>query len=153
MRWIAPWSDGEGAHRAQESFRAAYGDESAGVWAAPGRVNIIGEHVDYNGGICLPIALPHRTYVALRHRDDDLIRLTSALAAQPWRGTLADVAPGTVTSWAAYAAGVAWVLAQDGAPVPGFDAAVESCVPFGAGLSSSAALECAVAVALAESPE
>ncbi|GIG29061.1 galactokinase [Cellulomonas marina] len=151
VRWAEAWSDEEGAARAAELFRRTYGREPEGVWAAPGRVNLIGEHTDYNGGLCLPIALPHRTFVALARRDDGGAGLVSDLAPErPWRGRVADVAPGTVEGWVTYAAGVAWALAEDGLAVGGFDAAVASCVPLGAGLSSSAALECSVAVALDE---
>lgn len=148
--WLASWTPAEGTRRAAAAFRERFDAEPDGVWSAPGRVNIIGEHTDYNGGLCLPIALPHRTYVALRRRDDDRVRLASA--QEPGAGVveldLSDVAPGSVTGWAAYVAGIAWALRQDGQEVSGFDAVVDSCVPYGAGLSSSAALECAVAVAL-----
>ena len=143
------WSHDEGAARVRALFAATFGDPPDGVWSAPGRVNLIGEHTDYNGGLCLPIALPHRTFVALRARDDDTVRLVSAQeASSVVTLTLSSVAPGTVTGWAGYAAGVAWALQQDGFDVRGFDAAVDSCVPYGAGLSSSAALESAFAVAL-----
>jgi galactokinase len=145
------WADAQGAARAAELFRATFGVEADGVWAAPGRVNLIGEHVDYNGGVCLPMALPQRTFVALRRREDDVVRVVSALAPQDmWSGTLGEVAPGRVASWVAYAAGPAWALGQDGSTLGGFDAAIDSCVPLGAGLSSSAAIECAVATALDE---
>lgn len=155
---IRSWTIAEGARRALDLFEEAYGsgqpdgDRPDGVWAAPGRVNIIGEHIDYNGGPCLPIALPHRTYVALRRRDDQVVRLTSA-DAEPasWQGSLADVHPGgDFPSWVAYAAGPAWTLGEQGVNVGGFDAAIVSCVPWGAGLSSSAAIECAMALALDE---
>lgn len=154
-RWAGPWPDAEGARRASALFERLHGYIPAGVWAAPGRVNLIGEHVDYNGGPVLPIALPHRTYVALSPRTDRLVRLGSGREGRPWEGTLDDVRPadhpaGGVGSWAAYVVGVAWALERRGHTLPGFDAAVESCVPFGAGLSSSAALECAVAIALNE---
>ncbi|MGW8566873.1 galactokinase [Isoptericola sp. NPDC055881] len=152
--WLESWSDEDGAQRVRALFAQVFGEDGGepdGVWAAPGRVNLIGEHTDYNGGLALPTALPHRTYVALRHRDDDTVRLGSAQAPGTlWTASLADVAPGTVTGWGAYVAGVAWALGEAGHPVRGFDAVVDSCVPFGAGLSSSAALECAVAVALDE---
>nr|WP_311836024.1 galactokinase [Cellulomonas fimi] len=159
-QWLPAWDDDEGARRATTLFRGRFGTEPDGVWSAPGRVNLIGEHTDYNGGLCLPINLPHRTYVALRRTGDGtgagpsdaVVRLTSAQEADAelWSRPLADVGPGTVDGWPAYAAGVAWSLAADGHDVGGFDAAVDSCVPYGAGLSSSAALECAVAVALDE---
>jgi galactokinase len=145
------WNEAEGADRATTLFRAAFGADPDGVWASPGRVNLIGEHVDYNGGLCLPIALPHRTFVALRRRDDEVVRLMSSLDPEDiWTGTLDGIAPGLVSSWVAYAGGPAWSLAQDGHTLGGFDAAVDSCVPLGAGLSSSAAIECAVALALDE---
>lgn len=154
LEWFPAWSAADGVARASRLFVDTFGAEPAGVWAAPGRVNLIGEHTDYAGGLCLPVALPHRTYVALRPRDDGRVRLVSAQEPTPWEGTLADVGPGRVEGWAGYVVGVAWAMAEglagSGVTVPGFDAAVDSCVPFGAGLSSSAALECAVAVALDE---
>ncbi|MDC7122956.1 galactokinase [Cellulomonas fimi] len=147
--WVDAWSPEEGAQRARTLFVTSFDVEPDGVWSAPGRVNLIGEHTDYNGGLCLPIALPHRTYVAVRRRDDDLVRLVSAQDAGRLREVrLADVAPGTVDGWPSYVVGVAWALREAGRAVGGFDVAVDSCVPFGAGLSSSAALESAVAVAL-----
>ena len=69
------------AQRAAELFRETFGEEPEGVWSAPGRVNLIGEHTDYNGGLCLPIALPHRTYAALRRRDEQADRELEALDA------------------------------------------------------------------------
>ena len=135
-------------------FAEELGGEPEGVWAAPGRVNIIGEHLDYNGGPVLPMALPQVTLAAVRRREDDLVRVVSAaeLGAEParWEGRLGDVGPGRPRGWAAYPAGVLWALAEAGHPVRGLDAVMTSTVPIGAGLSSSAALECAVAVAVAE---
>lgn len=146
---LPAWSDSEGARRASDLFTSTFGVIPAGVWASPGRVNLIGEHVDYNGGLCLPMALPHRTFAAVRRRDDLVVRLVSSLAPdEVWIGRLAGIAPGLVSSWVAYAGGPAWSLAQDGHPLGGFDAAIDSCVPLGAGLSSSAAIECAVVLAL-----
>ncbi|MFC7023618.1 galactokinase [Promicromonospora thailandica] len=147
-QWLEAWSAEEGARRVDELFTRSFDGSPEGVWSAPGRVNLIGEHTDYNAGLCLPTALPHRTYIALRPREDDRVRLVSAQAEGVWEANLSDVAPGTVTDWGAYVAGVAWALGQAGYKVGGFDAAVDSCVPFGAGLSSSAALEASVAVAL-----
>jgi len=115
------------------------------VASAPGRVNLIGEHTDYNGGLCLPLALPQRTTVTLVPRADDVLRLTSEQEPGGWEGRVEDRPEG----WAAYVAGVVSVLRADGHDVPGFAAAVDSAVPLGAGLSSSAALECAVAVGVA----
>ncbi|GAA1851595.1 galactokinase [Myceligenerans crystallogenes] len=149
-QWLDSWAPADGAERVRTLFARSFeGAGPDGVWFAPGRVNLIGEHTDYNAGLCLPTALPHRTYVALRARQDDVVRLVSAQTPdEPWEAKLADVAPGTVRGWGAYVAGVAWALARAGHEVRGFDAVVDSCVPFGAGLSSSASLECAFAVAI-----
>ena len=150
------WPVEEGARRATRLFTDTFRTEPAGVWSAPGRVNLIGEHTDYNAGLCLPIALPHRTYVALRPRDDARVRLVSAQEPDSRELDLATVGPagsdGGIHGWPAYVAGVAWMMAAEGLVegTCGFDVAVDSCVPYGAGLSSSAALECAVAIALAE---
>ena len=155
------WSIHEGSQRvkflADTSFSASASSSDnaapAIVASAPGRVNLIGEHTDYNGGLALPIALPHRTYACLRPRPDRTVRLTSA-QADPVELDLDTVGPHdstqAVAGWAAYAVGVAWAAEQEGIveSCPGFDLAIDSCVPFGAGLSSSAALECAVAAAL-----
>jgi galactokinase len=118
---------------------------SALVASAPGRVNLIGEHTDYNGGLCLPLALPRRTTVTLTPRADRSLRLSSAQEDDDWQGEVED-RPG---GWPAYVAGVVYELRQDGHDVPGFTATIDSDVPLGAGLSSSAALECSVATAVA----
>ena len=153
---LPAWSDADGAARARDLLTRTFGPGEAGVWAAPGRVNLIGEHTDYNGGLCLPLALPHRTFLALRPRPDRTVRLVSGQEEGTREIDLDSVGPvgssGEVTGWPAYVVGVAWALVAEGL-VPhgrGFDVAVESCVPYGAGLSSSAALECAVAIALDE---
>ena len=151
VTWLDAWTVTEGADRVRALFTDRFAAQPDGTWSAPGRVNLIGEHTDYNGGLCLPIALPHRTYAALRRRDDDQVRLVSA--QEPGGLTTIDlstVAPGTVDGWAAYVVGVAWALRQAGHAISGFDIAIDSCVPYGAGLSSSAALQCSVAVALDE---
>jgi galactokinase len=114
------------------------------VASAPGRVNLIGEHTDYNGGLCLPLALPQRTTVSVTPRGDETLRLVSAQEEESWEGTVEERPKG----WAAYVAGVVHALRADGYAVPGFEASVDSDVPVGAGLSSSAALECSVATAL-----
>jgi galactokinase len=131
-------------------FRESFGRDPLGVFAAPGRVNLIGEHVDYNGGRCLPMALPHATYAALAPRDDHTVTVMSAQQDRPWTGSLSGLGPGRVTGWPAYAAGVVWAMQQQGHQPPGLDIAVDSRVPLGAGLSSSAALECSVALGVLE---
>jgi galactokinase len=142
---------GSQAGLAVAELRAAWGAEPDGVWTAPGRVNLIGEHTDYNGGRCLPMALTRVTAAAVRRRDDDRVRLTSTdPEAEPFEGTLADLGPGSVSGWAGYAAGTLWALQQAGIEVPGLDMALSSDVPLGAGLSSSASLEAAVALSAAE---
>lgn len=142
----------EGAAQVSELFTATFGYAPAAVHSAPGRVNVIGEHTDYNGGYALPMALPHRTYVAVAARSDRVVRLISAQETGIREVSLDEVdtfdSANPVAGWPAYVVGVAWALEQAGyGPYPGLDIAVDSCVPFGAGLSSSAALECAVAAA------
>ena len=146
----------EGAEAATTLFREVFEAEPDGVWYAPGRVNIIGEHTDYNGGLALPIALPHRAHLALRRRNDRIVRLVSPQTREKVDVMDLDTigpkgTPGEVEHWAAYISGVAWSLERDGFKnLPGFDAALVSCVPLGGGLSSSAALECSAAVAIDE---
>ncbi len=136
------------AGRLVERFTVTYGREPVGCFVAPGRVNLIGEHIDYNDGMCLPMALPHATYATLAPRDDVTVTVTSLQRDDPWRGRLDALGPGKVHGWPAYVAGVAWALQQDGIDLPGLDILVDSRVPVGAGLSSSAALECSVALGL-----
>ncbi len=123
--------------------------DPVGVFAAPGRVNLIGEHTDYNGGLCLPIALPHATYAAVARRDDDRLTVASVQRADRFESHLDDISPGSVTGWAAYVAGVAWALREANHDLPGMDLVVDGRVPLGAGLSSSAALVCSTALAMA----
>lgn len=135
------------------SFREQFDASPDGVWFAPGRVNIIGEHTDYNDGFVLPIALQQGTWVAARRRDDDTVRLhtDSADVNEPTVSVaLADLHRGESVGWASYAAGVGWAAAGRGLSVPGLDIAVTSNVPTGAGLSSSAALSCGTARAWAD---
>jgi galactokinase len=123
-------------------------EEPLGVFAAPGRVNLIGEHTDYNAGLCLPIALPHATYTAVARRADDRLSVASAQQDDRFEAALGEVSPGAVDGWAAYVAGVAWALRQAGHELPGMDLVVDGRVPLGSGLSSSAALICSAALAM-----
>ncbi len=111
-------------------------------YAAPGRINLIGEHTDYNLGFALPIALPQRTIATFIPGDDDAIIVVSDRADAPVRVRI-ETALGEVAGWAAYVAGVVWALRQGGHPVPGGTMSITSDVEMGSGLSSSAALECA----------
>lgn len=144
---------------AVDLFHDLTGRAPDGVWSAPGRVNLIGEHTDYNDGFVLPFAIPHRTYAAVGERGDDRIRVTSTFTDGPVEVALGDLrtlfptATGTeptVPEWAAYPLGVAWALQLAGVTATGVDIAISSDVPVGAGLSSSAAIEGATASALAD---
>ncbi|MCV2488908.1 galactokinase [Geodermatophilus sp. YIM 151500] len=142
-------SDDHAAARARDAFLARFGAEPEGVWAAPGRVNVIGEHTDYNGGFVLPVALPHTTRAAVaRRRDGRLVLGSLQDAAGPVEVPLTDLAPGVPPGWGAYPAGVVAELREAVTAAGGVTVLVDGDVPLGAGLSSSAALECAVALAL-----
>lgn len=133
-----------------EVLQERTGAPAEGVWSAPGRVNLIGEHTDYNDGLCLPLALPLRTRVAASRRDDDLVVLSSAGFGRVLRCDLGQAGPGRPKGWAAYVVGVLWALRQAGHEVRGMELAFASNVPTGAGLSSSAALACAVGAAASD---
>ncbi|HEU4757660.1 MAG TPA: galactokinase [Agromyces sp.] len=138
---------------AQHGFAEQYGRRPAGVWSAPGRVNLIGEHTDYNDGFVFPFAIDRRTTVALGDRDDRLVRVASTFSPAVVEVHLDELTPEAVPGWAAYPLGVVWALGESGADlqhVRGVDLHIDSDVPVGAGLSSSAAIECAVALALDE---
>ncbi|MBV9089782.1 MAG: galactokinase [Mycobacteriaceae bacterium] len=116
-------------------------------YSAPGRINLIGEHTDYNLGFALPIALPQRTTVSFDAHDGRQITVRSDGADGVVVIPL-DTAPGELSGWAAYVAGVVWALRRAGHPVVGGAMSVASGVEMGSGLASSAALECAVLGAL-----
>lgn len=126
------------------------GSAAEGVWSAPGRVNLIGEHTDYNDGLCLPLAVPLRTRVAASRRADDVVVMSSEGFGRVLRVDLGEAGPGRPKGWAAYVVGVLWALRQAGHEVGGMELAFVSDVPSGAGLSSSAALECAVGAAASD---
>lgn len=150
LTWLKPHDDDDAlVSDLTRHFHVVFGSIPDGVWAAPGRVNLIGEHTDYNQGYCLPFALPHRTYAAVGWRDDGILRIGSRQKPSGWEGKVADIRPGRPEGWTSYVAGVVAVLAeQAGAGALGADILVDGHVPLGAGLSSSAALSCSVAVAL-----
>ena len=136
---------------ARAGFEAVFGRTADGLWSAPGRVNLIGEHTDYNEGFVLPFAIDRRTVVALGVRDDRRVRVASTFADELAEIDLDALAPDALGGWSAYPLGVAWAFSEFGADlgaVPGVDLFIDSDVPVGAGLSSSAAIESAVALAL-----
>ena len=146
-----------GATEAAALLAKLTGETPVGTWSAPGRVNLIGEHTDYNDGFVLPFAIQHRTHVALAPRSDGVFRVRVAstfddAAVEVPLAELGEIFPtrrDEVAEWARYPLGVAWALLQGAdAAVTGVDLAIASDVPVGAGLSSSAAIEGAVASAL-----
>ncbi len=132
------------------SFTDIFGHAPDGTWSAPGRVNLIGEHTDYNEGFVLPFALPRRTTVEASTVDSPVWTVWSAQSGETVSFGPDELVPGTVGGWAGYVAGVVWALRQFGLDPGGAKLAVSSDVPVGAGLSSSAALECAVLTALVD---
>ena len=134
------------------TFQQVYGYEPAVRYSAPGRVNLIGEHTDYNDGYVLPFAIDRRTTASIAPREDRVIRVASAFdeAGGPVSLSLDELSPDAMDGWSAYVFGIAWALREQGADLTGktgFDVFIDSDVPVGAGLSSSAAIECGVALA------
>ncbi|MEO7287545.1 MAG: galactokinase [Jatrophihabitantaceae bacterium] len=120
-------------------------------WLAPGRVNLIGEHTDYNDGFCLPLAIGNSCLAVASTLDDPVVEVVSRQLGEPIELALASLEPGVLTgdqAWAGYLAGVLWALRERGHQLGGVSIEVDSNVPTGAGLSSSAALECSVAGAV-----
>ncbi|MCY1058191.1 galactokinase [Nannocystis sp. SCPEA4] len=126
----------------RDEFMALYGRPRQAVASAPGRVNLIGDHTDYNGGFVLPTALPQRTQVQLARRDDRRVRAASAQRPGVLDYELG--AEARAGSWLDYVQGITAALLADARPITGFDLHIDSTVPVGAGLSSSAALEVAL---------
>lgn len=166
---------------AAAGFQRTFGRAPDGVWSAPGRVNLIGEHTDYNEGYVLPFAIQQRTAVAAGLAQGHALVASSTFSKEPARSEITEISPGKVAGWGAYVLGVAWALTRSSTTAPaalartpaaplatgpsslgrrsqpeptvlpaGVDIFIDSDVPIGAGLSSSAALECAVACALDE---
>lgn len=130
----------------KELFTSTFGYAPTGVWSAPGRANLIGEHTDYNEGFVLPFGIDRRTYASVALRSDRICRVASDIDGKSYEFELGVKPQGL--DWALYPLGVAWAMAEYA--TAGFDCFITSDVPVGAGLSSSAAIECAVAFALNE---
>jgi galactokinase len=129
----------------EKKFLETFGEEPDLVAAAPGRVNLIGEHIDYSDGFVLPFAIKDRTLVAARKRNDSTVRIASAQRRNKIVTVdIKQVRPGLKGEWERYALGVLWALGVK----EGVDLLIDGHVPLGAGLSSSAALECSVATAV-----
>lgn len=137
------------AEHVHAAFARRYRRPPTLLASAPGRVNVVGEHTDYVGGHCLPLALPYATWVAAAPRADGTVRLSSG-RDRAWTGTVAELTTGrsAAPGWQAYVLGALHAVGWR----TGIDLHVESSVPVGAGLSSSAALVCAVAVAVSDHP-
>lgn len=136
---------------ARERFAAVFGGAHAPrVVLAPGRINLIGEHTDYNDGFVLPVAIDRHIAIAFVPRTDGVIRAQASAFGETKEGIVSEFAPPGGTHWFSYVAGVAWALGQAHFPVAGADLVIHGDLPLGAGLSSSAALEMALARALGE---
>lgn len=130
-------------------FKNEFGAAPDGIWQAPGRVNLIGEHTDYNEGFVLPFAIDRAARVAVAVRGDSTVRLLSTYGDQGMvTASLDGLEPERAKGWTKYPLGVLWALRELEIGVPGFDLLLDSDVPLGAGLSSSHAIECAVISAL-----
>jgi len=134
-------------HQASDAFAQRFPGAAPRFFQAPGRVNLIGEHTDYNGGFVLPVAIDRQVVLAARARNDELVRLWSVQFEQSSEFALDQIAPDATARWSNYVRGVAWALRGKGHCLQGMDAVVAGSVPIGSGLSSSAAMEVASAVA------
>jgi galactokinase len=136
-----------------EGFAERYGHEPTSLWSAPGRVNLIGEHTDYNDGFVLPFAIDRHTVMAVRQRDDRVVKVASAFTDEQVEVSLDELTPELISGWSAYPLGTIWAAGSFGADldaVRGLEVYLVTDIPVGAGLSSSAALESVVAVAVNE---
>jgi len=131
-------------------YADTFGEEPGGVWFAPGRVNLIGEHTDYNDGFVLPFALGSGVAAAAGRLGDGITIWSRQRPGDPVTTPVDELSPGAVDGWVAYPLGVAWALAQAGYRPGSTTIAIDGDLAVGAGLSSSAALECAVGLALAD---
>lgn len=131
----------------KERYKEIFGQEAALLVKSPGRINIIGEHTDYNEGFVLPAAIDKAIYVAVGKREDDLISLYAEDFKQSYSVKLVDIAP-TSEGWPNYILGVVQQIKDKGLGIGGFNLYIDGDIPLGAGLSSSAAVECATGYAL-----
>jgi galactokinase len=129
-------------NRLADDFIECFGSQPR-IFSAPGRINILGEHTDYNEGFVLPMAIDRRTYVAIVSRTDRKVRAKSRVLKEDGQFDLDDRSLGSENKWVRYVAGVAWTLIDRGLGLRGADMLIDSDVPIGGGLSSSAALEVA----------
>lgn len=136
--------------RVRRTFGELYGSPAPRVAFAPGRVNLIGEHTDYNEGFVFPMAITRGVALAFRPRHDRRLRGHATSFRESREADLGSLRPGSITGWLAYVAGVAWALEGHVAHLPGLDFVIDADLPVGAGLSSSAALEVAAARAFAQ---
>ena len=139
-----------GPPSAARLFAERFGGQPDGLWRAPGRVNLIGEHTDYNEGFALPFAIQPGVYVAAAARTDGVLALVSRGYGPVIEVATTELAPGNPAGWAAYPAGMAWAMLAAGHALGGASIAIDADLPAGAGLSSSAALESATGLALAD---
>jgi galactokinase len=129
----------------ENSFHELFGHKAEVLAEAPGRVNLIGEHIDYSEGFVLPFAIADRTFAAISRNNDGLVRIASQQRKNRiFTIDIKDVKPGSAGDWEKYVLGVIWTMEV----TSGVDILVDGHVPSGAGLSSSAALECSIAVGL-----
>jgi galactokinase len=132
--------------RVREAFEQQFPGEPPRIFQAPGRVNLIGEHTDYNDGFVLPVAIDRQVVLAARLREDRRVRLWATHFRQGSEFSLDQIVPDASAPWSNYVRGVALMLQQDGFALRGMDAVIAGNVPIGSGLSSSAAIEVATAV-------
>jgi len=135
-------------HRATSRFAERFPGPAPRVAVSPGRVNLIGEHTDYNDGFVLPMAIGRAAVVVFRPRADRVLRGHSVAFDETKEIAIDSLAAPGGNDWLSYVAGVLWAFASEGLPACGLDVVVDGDVPIGAGLSSSAALEMATARAL-----
>ncbi|MDN4490120.1 galactokinase family protein [Demequina sp. SYSU T00068] len=152
--WLEPWSLDEGSDRVRALFADAFEGDPDAVASSPGRVTVIGDHTDYTEGLSLCVPIAHRTFVAVRRRHDQALRMVSGnpppTEPRRWEGAVEALHPGSGIDWPDYVSGVIWAMVERGYPVSGLDIAIVGCVPLEAGLGSSASLTTAVARACDE---